>query len=82
MIVISPAGDPDSRVILVNYVLHNSLSEMDFHGMKVSYVSCVSAGFIVRMSYGERVGNDSRHSYFTGARAPDNPRLLTNARVC
>lgn len=81
--MISPAGDPDSRVILVNYVLHNSLSEIGFpRHESVIHELLVSAGFIVCMSNGERVGNDSWHSYFTGARAPDNPRLLTNARAC
>ena len=66
-------SDPDSRVISVNYVLHNSLSEIDSHSRKVSYMSCVSAGLIMCTSCGECVGNDSQRSYFTGARAPDNP---------
>lgn len=47
--MISPAGDPDSRVILVSELhLTDPLLEQDFHSMNVSCMSCVNASFIVR----------------------------------
>jgi len=64
--VINPLRNPDSRVLLAKYVLHSSLTKIDFHSMNVSHMCCVNASFIVCTNLGECVGERNESTQLQG----------------